>query len=246
MSKRYVVTGGSSGLGRALVKELTDLGHEVENLSLSEPTNPSLFRGETFVSIDVTDKEALERHAYNIWENLGAIDGLINCAGINRIDHFDSLSEADWDHVMDVNAKGIFLTSQAFLPQLAETKGVICNVVSNASHMPMTHSAAYNASKGAAHILTLQMARELTRTLGVTVFGVSPAKLSGTGMSDYIDGRVPELRGWTPEQAREYQLAGLLTGAEIPPTVVAEFIAHLITVPIRHKYLTGCVIPYGA
>jgi NAD(P)-dependent dehydrogenase (short-subunit alcohol dehydrogenase family) len=174
------------------------------------------------------------------------VDRLINCAGINFLAPFNDISEDDWDRVMNTNAKGILFTTQALLDHLKAGAGTVLNIVSNASHMPMTHSAVYNASKGAAHILTLQMARELTRSHGLTVFGISPAKIEGTGMSRYIERQVPALRGWTSEEAAEYQKAGLLTGMEIPPWVLAEFIVWLLTDKQRHFWFDGCVIPYGA
>jgi NAD(P)-dependent dehydrogenase (short-subunit alcohol dehydrogenase family) len=110
----------------------------------------------------------------------------------------------------------------------------------------MRGSLAYNASKGAAHIMTLQMARELYQRHGITVFGISPNKLSGTPMSDSIDRQVCEQRGWAMEKAREYQLAGLATGEETDPEVLAEFIAFLVSTKKRHQYLHGCILPYGA
>jgi NAD(P)-dependent dehydrogenase (short-subunit alcohol dehydrogenase family) len=110
----------------------------------------------------------------------------------------------------------------------------------------MTHSSAYNASKGAAHILTLQMARELKKRHNITVFGVSPNKMHSTQMTNYINNRVCELRGWTPEQAAEYQKASLPAGEETDPVACAEFIAFLLSTTHRHKYLNGCIIPYGA
>ena len=112
--------------------------------------------------------------------------------------------------------------------------------------MPMTCSAAYNASKGAAHILTLQLARELTKKNGITVFGISPNKLQGTGMSREIEKQVLGTRGWTAEEAQRYQLAALVTGEETPPRMVAEFVGFLLSSKARHQYLSGCVLPYGA
>ena len=147
---------------------------------------------------------------------------------------------------MDVNAKGIFKMTQAYLPLLIESKGTVLNIVSNAAHMPMTCSLAYNASKGAAHIMTLQLARELTKKHGITVFGIAPNKLKGTGMSDAIDDQVVKTRGWTKEYAQQYQLNGLLCGEETPPERVAEFIAFLLQDKDHHKHLTGCILPYGA
>jgi len=158
----------------------------------------------------------------------------------------EDLEPGDWNAMMDSNARSIFYTSKAFLPQLIRTKGTILNIVSNASHLPMTGSLAYNASKGAAHIMTLQLARELTKKYGITVFGISPNKLAGTGMSVDIEQQVQETRGWTAEEAKTYQLNSLVTGEETNPNTLAEFIAFLLSMKERHKFLSGCVIPYGA
>jgi len=173
------------------------------------------------------------------------LDILINCAGINRINWLQDVQDSEWDAVMDTNAKGIFKMTQACLPMLIDTKGTVLNIVSNAAHMPMTCSAAYNASKGAALILTKQLARELTKQHDITVFSVSPNKLSGTGMSRDIDEQVVKTRGWTPEEATQYQLNGLLTGKETPVRVLSEFISYLLLSKEHHYYLSGCDIPYG-
>lgn len=220
-----IVTGGDAGLGAAIVNALRKDGHTVMSYDVKQGFD--VLRPDTMVA-----------------ENFG-VDVLINCAGINKINWLQNVTEEDWDRVMDVNVKGIFKMTQAFLPSLIERKGTVLNIVSNAAHMPMRCSAAYNASKGAALILTKQLARELT-SQGVTVFSVSPNKLRGTEMSDSIDQQVVDTRGWTLEAAQKYQLAGLLTGEETPPEAVAEFIAFLLQSKERHKYLSGCDLPYGA
>ena len=226
-----LVTGGAAGLGAEIVQQLKPLGFKSIVFDRSN--------GE-----DVRAPGALvERLAAH---GIDRLDVLVNCAGVNRIGWLESVTDADWDEVMDTNAKGIFMMSRAVLPLLIASRGTILNVVSNASHMPMTCSAAYNSSKGAAHILTLQLARELTKKYGITVFGISPNKLAGTFMSREIERQVVETRGWTEEAARKYQRGALLTGEETPPAAVAEFIAFLLSSKERHRFLTGCIIPYGA
>ena len=64
-------------------------------------------------------------------------------------------------------------------------------------------------------------------------------------MSDAIDDQVVKTRGWTKEYAQQYQLNGLLTGEETPPQRLAEFVAFLLQSKEHHKYLTGCILPYG-
>lgn len=220
-----LVTGGNSGLGDAIVEALRWYGHDVVRFDLEEGDDVLAPGSSRWADYDV--------------------DVLINCAGVNRINWLENVSEAEWDHVMDVNVKGIFKMTQHFLPKLIERRGTVLNIVSNAAHMPMRCSAAYNASKGAALILTKQLARELTGK-GVTVFSVSPNKLAGTGMSRSIDEQVVATRGWSTEQAQQYQLAGLLTGEETPPKACADFIAFLLQDKEHHKYLSGCDLPYGA
>ena len=220
-----IVTGGDAGLGAAIVAAMRKAGHTVLAYDIK--------RG-----LDVLNPDPVLALTFRV-------DVLINCAGVNKINWLENVTEADWDHVMDVNAKGIFKMTQAFLPTLLKTKGTVLNIVSNAAHMPMRCSAAYNASKGAALILTKQLARELT-SQGVTVFSVSPNKLRGTEMSDSIDQQVVATRGWNMDEAQRYQLAGLLTGEETPPEAVAEFIAFLLQDKEHHRFLAGCDIPYGA
>lgn len=222
MSK-ILVTGSNTGLGKAIFEALTRDGHEVFGYDVAN-------------GYDVRDPKIVTDE----------LDVLINNAGVNLIDWLPDFTDAQWDEVLDVNAKGIFKMTQAYLPQLSASKGTVLNIVSNAAHMPMTCSLAYNASKGAAHIMTKQLARELTRNNGITVFGVAPNKLGGTAMSDSIDRQVVETRGWTMEQTQKYQLAGLLTGEETPPEAVADFIAYLLQDKAHHKFLTGCILPYGA
>lgn len=219
---RILVTGSAAGLGLAIVTALRRDGHEV-------------------IEYDIKHGHDVRFPAIACDE----LDVLINCAGVNRINWLDKVRSVEWDHVMGVNVKGIFMMTQAYHDALARRRGTVLNIVSNAAHMPMRCSAAYNASKGAALILTKQLARELASE-GITVFSVSPNKLRGTEMSDSIDAQVVATRGWTKEQAQAYQLQGLLTGEETPPEAVADFIAYLLQSKGHHKYLAGCDLQYGA
>lgn len=251
---KILVTGGANGLGAAIIDQLTlnfrkaFFQDDNEFFSLDkyyddEPAVQIINGVEVNTQLcDLTDED----HIIECVKEIGDINILVNCAGINDIDYLENLAPASFDELMAVNAKAIYLTAKHFLEGLTKNNGTILNIVSNASHMPMTASLAYNASKGAAHIMTLQLARELTKKNGVTVFGISPNKLNGTEMSGYIDERVPIVRGWSKEFAQEYQLNSLLTGEETDPYTLAEFIAFLLSSKERHKYLSGCILPYGA
>ncbi len=235
--KVVVITGGSSGLGAAIIDAMKYFNSVCPNHCF-KIIDCSLDNG-----TDITDEVDVGLALGEVLTEYEKIDILINCAGVNHIEFIPKLNEGDWDRVMDTNAKGIFLMAKHCVDHMKG--GTILNIVSNASHMPMTSSLAYNASKGAAEIMTKQMSRELIKTHGITVFGISPNKLSGTGMTEYIDNKVCELRGWTPEAAHAYQLASLPAGEETDPKTLAEFIVFLLSEKQRHKYLAGCIIPYG-
>lgn len=221
MSK-ILVTGSKAGLGRDIVECLAAAGHTVYEYDISD-------------GLDVLDPQIV----------CDELDVLVNNAGVNGIDMLENVTDELWDQVVGVNAKGIMKMSQKYLPHLIRSEGTILNVVSNAAHLPMTSSICYNSSKGAALMASRQMARELGRRWGITVFSVSPNRLHGTPMSDKIDDEVIRTRGWTREFAREYQLASLPAGEETDPKEVAGLIAYLLHNKRRHKYLAGCDIQYG-
>lgn len=227
-----IVTGHTSGLGKCIAEQLEAFyDFNVIGWSLDG-------------GVDVTDEASVREAAKEVFP---PADVLINCAGVNYINWHEDTPIEEWDRLQNTNARSMWLTTKELIRANAlQSPGTVLNVVSNASHMPMTNSAAYNASKGAAHILTLQMARELKKTHNLTVFGISPNKLAGTGMSEYIGKRVCELRGWTPEEAEMYQLNALPAGEETDPATCAEFICFLLSERQRHKYLAGCILPYGA
>jgi|SRR3990172_4844609 len=222
---RILVTGSASGLGQAIALTLESRRHKVVRYDLLD--------GGYDVLQPIIDDEQL--------------DVLINCAGVTRLDYCEDVSVSlDWDYVMDTNAKGILMMTQACLPKLKQSSnGTILNIISDAARRPMTASLAYNASKAAAHIMTLQLARELYPRHGIIVFGIAPGKLSRTRMSKYVDRRVLEIRGWTEEYAQERQLAALPLGEEAPPEALAKFISYLFSHSENYRYFHGCVIPWG-
>lgn len=226
-----LITGSGSGLGACLASTLRLDNHRI-------------YEFDKQAGCDVRHPESAVPSSYA----QGApddLDVLINCAGVNKMGWLENVREEDWYETIDVNAGGIFKMSKWSLSVLSRRQGTILNIISNAAYVPMTCTLAYGASKAAAHLMTLQLARELGRKYGMTVFGVAPNKLKGTGMSRAVERQVIAQRGWTTEQAVEHQLAVLPAGAETPPESVADFIAFLLSSKERHRYLAGCILPYG-
>ena len=240
-SRIAVVTGGCQGLGLEISKNLNNRGIAVISLAISLPNKEDAVVGIRNIICDVSNAKEI----FDCAQQVPVVDILINNAGINKINYLDNLVEADWDSVLGVNAKAIYLVTKQFLNQLKQSRGIVVNIISNAYRIPMTASLAYNASKGAAYIMTKQLARELTKKYGVTVFGVAPNKLEGTGMSKYIEKRTLEVRSWTEEYAKEYQSNSIVCGEETDPVILADFIGYLVSEKERCKYLSGCILEYG-
>lgn len=220
-----IILGGSGGLGRAV------------SLHFPDASNWSLDTG-----VDISSVASVEAAVHRVVRSGEKVSGLINCAGRNFLEPLHSLNVVDAMQLMKVNAFGFFQVlkelkrNNVLLPRFAA-----CNVISNAAHIPMTHSMAYNASKAAQEMITRQMAREWKE---YCIFGVNPNKLEGTAMSKHIEESVLKLRGWTPEEAKKYQLAALPAGMETPVLALAQFIADLMR-PSHHPFITGCIFPYG-
>jgi short-subunit dehydrogenase len=168
------------------------------------------------------------------------IDAVINCVGTNEIRPFGDLDFALFLHLMQINTWFTIELTQQLLPAMV-ARGTLLHVVSNASHVPMRHSLAYNCSKAAQAMAVRQMARELSKPAQVSIMGVSPGKLSGTAMSTYIDRRVCEVRGWNPQQAADYFSANSVTGLETPAETVAQVIETLIRSGAS-RFMSGAVL----
>lgn len=225
-----VVTGSYQGLGKLIADALERTHHVMRwDIRLEQ-------------SVDVASRIELEGATQALLTS--RVDVLVNCAGVNRLSAIDDIDGLEWTYHMNVNARSMLYTAQALMDRLSDG-GTICNVISNASHMPMRKSLCYNASKAAAAMLTKQMARELWGERGIYVFGVSPNRLHGTPMSEDVDGQVAKLRGWSKEEVRKRQLEALPIGEETDPAMVAEFIAYLLSEKRRHKYLHGAILDYG-
>jgi NAD(P)-dependent dehydrogenase (short-subunit alcohol dehydrogenase family) len=157
-------------------------------------------------------------------------DIVINNAGVNAIRPFEQLTHAFVEAIMRVNFLApVLLVQQLMARELLQRPAVICNITSDAAWRPMRHSLAYNCSKAAFDMATKQMARELTKPNDMTIFSVAPGKMTGTGMSQYIDAQVCKLRGWTPEEAAQYAANSTVTGKEFLPSSVAKVIYMLCT-----------------
>jgi NAD(P)-dependent dehydrogenase (short-subunit alcohol dehydrogenase family) len=164
--KRALITGGASGIGKATAMLFAREGAAISVVDLDEDGGSKVARAiqdeagrAVFVAADVTLDADCRRAVQQTVSELGGLDILFNNAGIIRRATVAELTEADWDKVMAVNVKSIFLMSRHSVPVLASAGGgVIINTASGWGLVGGPRAAAYCASKGAVVLLTKAMA----------------------------------------------------------------------------------------
>ena len=193
-----VVTGGGSGIGRAIAK-----GFAVEGAKLAVLEMNMAGAAETVAEIeaaggtaqafelDVTDPDACHAVAGAVEAALGEVSVLVNNAGIVRRNHVNSDQIADdWKAIIDVNLNGVFNATHGFLEQLRRTKGRIVNLGSIQSFVHTYNSVAYTASKGGVLNFTRSLAAELGRD-GVRVNAIGPGMIE-TPLNEEVRRTKPE------------------------------------------------------
>lgn len=157
MSQRVIVTGGSGGIGAAIVERFLADGALVVTLDRREPV--AVASG--FIAVDLRDPLDTRRAVDAAVEELGGVDVLVNCAGIFQHIPLLEITVDDWDRVLDINARATLLTMQAVAPvMLAARGGTIVNIASMAAKLGGGGEAHYAASKAAVVALTRAGAQE--------------------------------------------------------------------------------------
>lgn len=179
--KTAVVTGGTSGIGRALSLGLADAGADVvatarrqEQVDSTAAEIEARGRKSLRVASDVCDRASLEALAEATLKAFGKVDILINCAGMIRRTPTLSLPEEEWNNIINTNLTGTLRACQVFgKPMLERGYGRIINIASLNSFVALTEVAAYAASKAGVTSLTRSLAVEWSRK-GVTVNAIAP------------------------------------------------------------------------
>ena len=173
MSKVAVVTGGTSGIGRATALALKDAGYAVYELSRRAEGVEGLHH----ISADVTDQQAVNDAAAQIMAAEGHIDVLVNNAGFGISGAIEFTETAEAKALFDVNFFGMVNMNRAVVPLMRQAgRGRIVNLSSVAAPVPIPFQAYYSATKAAVNAYTMALANEL-RPFGVTVCAVMPGDI---------------------------------------------------------------------
>jgi len=181
--KTVAITGGDQGIGRAIVERLAQEGADVAFCYRSNKAGAD----ETVAAVTALGRKAAafqadvgrvadgQRFICEAVAALGKIDILVNNAGLERHADFWDVTEADYDAVLNVNLKGTFFITQAFVKHRMQVKGVgkIINISSVHEELPFPHFTSYCASKGGVKMMTRNLSIELA-PLGITINNIAP------------------------------------------------------------------------
>ncbi|AJC16489.1 SDR family NAD(P)-dependent oxidoreductase [Pandoraea sputorum] len=234
-----LVTGSAQGIGRAIAIRLAQEGARI----VVEDRQDNAMAGQTLDSVraagsdgcviagDVGSVENDRAIIEQAVAKMGRLDVLVNNAGVERRAPFLDVTEADYDLVMNVNLKGAFFLTQAFVKHLRDTQrgGRIVNVSSVHEELPFPHFASYCASKGGMKMMMRNLAIELA-PLGITVNNVAPGAV-GTPINQQLLANKAQL---------EALVANIPLGRLANPSEVANAVLFLASP--EASYVTGTTL----
>jgi 3-oxoacyl-[acyl-carrier protein] reductase len=236
-NKIALVTGSARGIGREIALKLAEVGAAVavndipsaaESLEGVAGEIRSLGRPALAVTADVSVAEDVARMVESVVSQFGKIDILVNNAGITRDGLVMRMSDADWDSVLGIDLKSVFLCSRAALrPMLKQRWGRIVSIASIVGIHGNAGQANYAAAKGGIIAFTRSVAKEVA-SRGITVNAIAPGYID-TKMTQHLD-----------EKQSDELMKRVPMGYPGTPRDVAEAVAFLASEEAR--YITGQVL----
>lgn len=239
-NKKAVVTGGGSGIGKAISVLFAKQGAEVHIMELTAESAKSAMEeieasgGNVFAH---ACNVANQQDVVDTFEKIGAIDLLVNNAGIAHVGKADTTVEADFDRVINVNVKGVYNCLYAAIPQLRKSGGgTIVNMASIAALVGLQDRFAYSTAKGAVMAMTLSVARDYM-VENIRCNSISPARVHTPFVDGFIAKNYPGKEAEMFEKLSKSQPIGRMA----KPEEVAALALYLSSE--EASFITGCDYP---
>ncbi len=241
-NKVVFLTGGSEGIGRECAEAYAAAGATVvtaalDNLHLAEIAD-ALGNKHLALACDVADNQSVKHAIEKALQQFGKLDAIHNNAGLAKpAKSLHDTTDEEWNHVMNVNLRGILHTTRHGIEALKQTKGTILNTSSMVGSIGQDVHAAYAATKGAVNALTKSMALDYA-PFGIRVNAVAPAAVW-----------TPMLEKWINEQGAgsEDMLQYIKELHPLGPCPKGDVIADACMFLLSHmaRFITGCILPVG-
>jgi NAD(P)-dependent dehydrogenase (short-subunit alcohol dehydrogenase family) len=240
VNKTAVITGGGSGIGKAIAVTFAARGAAVHVLELTTEagadTAATITAAGGKVSVhacNVANKDEVNK----VFASIGAIDILVNNAGVAHIGKADTTPEADFDRVMSINVKGVYHCIAAAIPGFrANGSGVIINMASIAAWVGLADRFVYSTAKGAVMAMTLSVAKDYMHE-NIRCNSISPARVH----TPFVDGFITKNYPGKEAEMFEKLSASQPIGRMAKPEEVAALALYLAS--DEASFITGCDYP---
>jgi 2-keto-3-deoxy-L-fuconate dehydrogenase len=241
--KAALITGGGSGIGRAIAEVFAQQGARVGILDLNAEAAADTVKAiqgaggrvQSF-ACDVTDAKSVVTHVESFCES-GRLDILVNSAGIAHVGNLEATTEADFDRLFRVNVKGMFNTMQKAVGIMKKQKsGVILNMASVAALVGIPDRFAYSATKGAVISMTQSVAKDYLKE-GIRCNCISPARVHTPFVDGFLKANYPGKEQEMYDKLSKTQPIGRMA----TPLEIAYLALYLCS--DEASFITGCDYP---
>ena len=240
--KRAAVTGGSSGIGKAICIALCAQGAEVYLLDADKENGRAVVKevkshgGRVFFHHCDVVNQAEVRKAFKTIDAQGPLSILVNNAGIAHIGNVEQTEEKQFENVFAVNVKGVYNCLYAAVPMMKKKGGVILNIASIAGTVGIKNRFAYSASKGAVQSMTYSVAKDYVDA-GIRCNSISPARIHTPFVDRYLKQHFPGEEASVYETLAKTQPIGRMG----TPKEVADLVVYLSS--DEASFMTGTDFP---
>lgn len=242
-NKTAIITGGGSGIGKAITTVFAKQGAQVYVLDMDEKggnstVNEIIGNGNiaAFYKCNVADQKEVKKVIGEIAGEHGTIDILVNNAGIAHVGQADTTNEEDFDRIVAVNIKGVYNCLHEVIPFMKEKGGSIVNMASIAAMVGIPDRFVYSTAKGAVAAMTLSVAKDYLK-YNIRCNAISPARVH----TPFVDGYISKNYSGKEEEMFEKLSKTQPIGRMAKPEEIGYLALYLCS--DEASFITGCDYP---